>query len=139
MKRVAKCHCGHFSVTTTGNPEQVVMCHCEECQRRTGSSYSLGAIFERPNVDSCGEYKTYQRVGDLGFRFTFHFCPECGSNVYWIFSSPDRELYIVAVGCYADPSFPGPVVSLYGKRRHHWLPGLEDVPRFIGGRGSEPE
>ena len=40
MERVAKCQCGGFSVTVRGDPTIVNICHCTECQRRTGSPLS---------------------------------------------------------------------------------------------------
>lgn len=135
MKHTATCHCGQFSVTTTGEPLRIALCYCEECQRRTGSSYNLGAVFEEPNVELKGEFSTYRRSGDLGLDIEFHFCPVCGSNVHWIYDG----VHVVAGGCYADPAFPTPTVSLYGKRRHHWLPRIEGVPGFVGSRASERE
>ncbi|MBD3648187.1 MAG: GFA family protein [Pseudomonadales bacterium] len=135
MKRKAICQCGQLSVTTIGEPIRVAMCHCEECQRRTGSAFNLGAVFDESNVELRGEFSTYKRTGEQGNEVEFHFCPKCGSNVHWIFGG----VHVVAVGCYADPTFPQPTVSLYGKRRHHWMPRLDDVPGFVGNRESEQE
>lgn len=50
MKRKASCHCGQLQVVCEGDPTQVIMCHCELCQRRTGTSYNLGAWFNRSDV-----------------------------------------------------------------------------------------
>ena len=39
---------------------------------------------------------------------TYHFCPECGSTLYWdISDAPD--FVGVAVGNFTDPTFPPPV------------------------------
>lgn len=134
-RRVARCHCGQLTVTTIGEPIRVAMCHCEDCQRRTGSSYNLGAVFDEPNIALHGDFTTYVRQGEMGLEITFHFCPGCGSNVYWTFG----DAHVVAAGCYADPTFPGPDVSLYGKRRHRWLPRLNGIPSFVGNRNTEHE
>ena len=135
MERIATCQCGQFSAKTIGDPERVAMCHCEECQRRTGSSYNLGAVFVESNVELKGEYSTYTRTGDSGLEIEYHFCPTCGSNVHWIYGG----VHVVAVGCFADPDFPQPTVSLYGKRRHHWISTMKGIPNFVGGRDSELE
>jgi hypothetical protein len=135
MKRKASCQCGQLSATTAGEPERVAICHCAECQRRTGSAFNLGAVFDEPNVELEGEYNVYTRTGELGSEIEFHFCPKCGSTVHWLFGG----IHVVAVGCYADSEFPQPTVSLYGKRRHHWLPVLEGIPSFVGNRESEQE
>ena len=133
MQRKATCQCGQLSVTTMGDPVRVAMCHCEECQRRTGSVFNLGAVFDESNVELKGEFRTYTRIGDGGTAVEFHFCPVCGSNVHWFYGG----VSVVAAGCYADPAFPKPTVSLYGKRRHHWVQSLDGVPNFIGGRDSK--
>lgn len=33
------CHCKQLRVTAIDEPEHVYVCHCEECQRRTGSKH----------------------------------------------------------------------------------------------------
>lgn len=135
MSRVASCHCGQFTVETFGDPVRVAMCHCADCQRRTGSAFNLGAVYEESQLLLRGEFSEYHRTGDLGLNIEFHFCPKCGSNVHWIFDG----VHVVAVGCFADPGFPKPTVSLYGKRRHRWIQRLGDIPAFLGGRGTEQE
>jgi hypothetical protein len=63
-------------------------------------------------------------VGDSGGAATFHFCPTCGSTVYWqLASAPD--LVAVAVGNFADPCFPKPRHSVYEERKHSWA-NIED-------------
>jgi len=126
MERVASCHCGQFTAETLGDPIRITQCHCEDCQRRTGSAFNLGAVYEEAQVSLKGDYSTYHRTGDTGLDIEFHFCPQCGSNVHWIFG----DVHVVAVGCYADPQFPQPTVSIYGKRRHSWISRLEGVPGF---------
>ena len=41
----ARCQCGSLSATATGDPLMIGVCHCEECQRRTGSAFGLGAYY----------------------------------------------------------------------------------------------
>ena len=135
MHRKATCQCGQLSVTTTGEPLRIAICHCEKCQRRTGSAFNLGAVFDESNVDLKGQYSTYTRTGDTGMVVEFHFCPVCGSSVHWLYGG----VSVVAAGCYADPAFPKPTVSLYGQHRHHWIPQLDGIPSFTGGRESELE
>jgi len=47
------------------------------------------------------------RGGASGFEIRFHFCPNCGSNVYWE-SDRTPEYYGITVGSFADPGFPAP-------------------------------
>ena len=135
MQRTATCHCGQFTVVATGDPLRVTICHCEECQRRTGSAFNLGAVFESSNIRLEGEYATYHRQGELGLDVEFHFCPTCGSNVHWLYDGID----VVAVGCFADPDFPRPTVSLYGRSRHHWLSAPDVEVGYVSNRDGGVE
>ena len=96
------------------------MCHCLACQRRTGSAFGAQARFPRGQIRVEGRHTDYVRVSDEGEERTFHFCPECGSTVFYeLPSAPD--VYAVPLGAFADPTFPAPRVSVYESRRHPWV------------------
>src|SRR5262249_18549107 len=118
--RIATCACQQLRVTCAGDPVQVSLCHCLDCQRRTGSTYGVAAFFPRSNIEASGVFRTYTRKSDRGFAVNFHFCPGCGSTVFW---QPERkpDVLAVAVGSFADPSFPAPSRSFYEERRHLWV------------------
>ncbi|MFT4582089.1 MAG: hypothetical protein ACI915_003683 [Gammaproteobacteria bacterium] len=139
MKRIAKCHCGELSVETEGEPANVIMCHCEFCQRRTGTSYHLAAWFPSQDVTIRGELKTYVRTGDRGDKVEFSFCPNCGSNVFLELQESMPDKVGVAVGCFVEPEFPAPNLSVFGRTRHKWLPMPEGTRSLTGGIGSDPE
>jgi hypothetical protein len=103
-RRLATCVCGQLTMSCSGDPAQVSLCHCLACQRRTGRTYGVAAFFLRENVVVTGEAKAYTRSSDSGYPVSLYFCPHCGSTVYW---RPDRkpEVVAVAVGAFADPAF----------------------------------
>jgi len=120
--RRASCSCGQLAVTCEGEPVRISICHCLACQKRTGSVFGAQARFRRDQVGPIeGRAATYVRRGDSGKELRFHFCPGCGSTVYWELDNvPD--VIAVAVGGFADPGFPAPRVSVYESRRHPWAP-----------------
>jgi hypothetical protein len=129
MSREASCSCGQLRVTCEGEPVRLSMCHCLECQRRTGSPFGVQARFPRAQVAIEGSATEFTRVSDEGDRHTFRFCPKCGSTVYWT-PADQADLVAVAVGAFADRDFPAPRVSVYERRRHPWVvvpetPGME--------------
>ncbi len=127
--RQASCACGQLRVTCHGEPLRISICHCLACQKRTGAPFSMQARFAKEAVTHIeGESRSFTRQGDSGGAVTFRFCPHCGSTIYWELSGVPG-FYAVAVGAFADPQFPAPGVSVYGKRRHHWvdLDGLPDL------------
>lgn len=120
MERIATCHWGALRATASGDPEIVIACHCQACQRRTGTAMHVGAYYPRDRVRLDGPAKIYTRKGTSQFDMRFHFCPDCGTSVAWI---SDRNLARigVAVGCFADPNFPAPAASVWGESKHSWV------------------
>jgi hypothetical protein len=90
------------------------MCHCLECQKRTGSVFGTQARSSREFVTIEGRPTQWTRLGDSGQPATFNFCPVCGSTVCWELPG----FVAVAMGAFADPSFPPPRVSVYEERQH---------------------
>jgi hypothetical protein len=124
--RTASCNCGQLRVTCTGpDPDRVVMCNCYLCQKQTGSAFSIQARFPNEQVKIEGKstawrfpiqgskpttYRTCAGSDGIATNsaadlVTSHFCPECGSTVYY-FRKSDPARTGVRVGAFADPTFP---------------------------------
>ncbi|MBY8825055.1 GFA family protein [Sphingomonas colocasiae] len=126
-RRTATCGCGQLRLGCAGEPVRISICHCLECQKRTGSVFAVQARFATDTVTIAGRSSRWTRVGDSGAAATFHFCPDCGSTVYWE-PSAFPGFVSVAVGSFADPDFPPPRVSVYEERRHRWTLELAALP-----------
>ncbi len=120
MQRLARCSCGRLSATAGGAPLKISACHCRSCQRRTGSAFGVAVFYAASDVAVSGEASTYVRTGDSGKELTFHFCPSCGSTVYW---QPQFRpgLVAIALGCFEESSDLVPSQSVYGDNAHSWL------------------
>jgi hypothetical protein len=118
-ERAAACACGQLTIACTGEPVRVSMCHCLNCQRRSGSVFAVQARFASENVAVSGEASAFSLKGDSGGTATFRFCPNCGGTVYYELDS-QPGLIAVPVGAFADPAFPAPVYSVYEERAHPW-------------------
>ena len=136
--RKASCNCGQLSVTYGGpDPQRISVCQCYECQRRTGSVFSVQARLPVEHLTIEGESTTWTFPSESGepvaFRScdsggaTYHFCPECGSTVYWeIDVAPD--VFGVAVGAFTDPTFPPPMISGFEAYGAPWAMNVSDLP-----------
>lgn len=118
--RTASCSCGQLRIEVSGEPLGVGVCHCLACQQRTGSVFAALAAFAAPYAVT-GEAREYLRTGDQGARFIFRFCPVCGTNLFHTEEGVGDRSVAVAVGGFADPSFPAPRDSVYDCRRHSWV------------------
>jgi len=129
MTRTATCSCGQLRVTCEGEPVRVSMCHCLDCQKRSGSTFATQARWPQDKIRIEGLTTEYVRTADSGNRASFHFCPQCGSTVYYrLNQAPD--VVAVAVGAFADPNFPPPKFSVYESRMHAWTGVPEDAEHF---------
>jgi hypothetical protein len=129
MPRNAQCECGSFKIEVDGEPAFWGLCSCLSCQRRSGSIIGAAAVFQRDGVRVTGQHKTFVREGDTGGKLSQHFCPECGTTLFWD-ADYAPGFRIVAIGCFADPTFPPPQIAQYERSRHPWLTLPKDLPTF---------
>lgn len=118
--RTATCRCGQLSATVTGEPVRISVCHCLECQKRSGSAFAFQARWPDESVTHIGDFREWSVTGDSGGSGIFRFCPICGSTLSFVIDGLPG-LTAIAVGGFADPEFPPPEYSVYEGRKHHWL------------------
>ena len=119
MQRLATCNCGQLGAACRGEPVRISICHCLNCKRRTGSAIAWNASFPTHAVATVGEHHTYARPTESGRTNIYHFCPRCGSTVFYHVEMRPGTISIPA-GAFADAAFSGPVVELYEERRVAW-------------------
>ncbi|HTW36814.1 MAG TPA: GFA family protein [Rhizomicrobium sp.] len=118
--RTASCACGQLKAVCSGEPRSVSLCHCSQCQKRTGSAFGIAVFFARERVTMEGRFASHARKSDSGHGVTFHFCPHCGSSVFWE-PARKRDEIAVAYGGFADADFPPPSQEVYIELRHPWV------------------
>lgn len=129
MERTAHCTCGQLAITLEGEPILVVACNCTNCQRKSGSVFNVVSTFNNTQVLSTkGNFNTFELAAGSGRKGTINFCPNCGVSVYWKTEIYSDECTSVAVGCFADPAFPAPTVSLWNESKHNWVAFPEGMP-----------
>tara|TARA_B100000676_G_scaffold78300_1_gene78016 strand:+ start:1965 stop:2402 length:438 start_codon:yes stop_codon:yes gene_type:complete len=99
------CVCGEVRFRTTADPDHVVVCHCEWCQRRTGTGFAVIAKFRHEDYELLsGDLTTYREVNEVGRWLDLAFCPRCGTNIGF---TQERRLWAQAIdsGTFDDPSW----------------------------------
>lgn len=119
-ERHARCACGQLTATCVGEPSKVSVCHCLDCQRRTGTAFGVAVFFPRSQVTVSGQAKVFARESDSGFPVGHHFCPDCGSTVIW-YPTRKPEAVAVALGCFVERDLPWPHQQVYEHHRHAWV------------------
>jgi hypothetical protein len=119
--RRAACSCGQLHLTVEGEPSRIWICHCLECQRRTGAVISNLARFGREQITFInGSATAWKRKGESGNTLTCYFCPTCGSTIYFE-NEAFPGIVAVAIGNFTDPNFPAPTFSVWEETRHPWV------------------
>ena len=73
------CRCSALRYEISRAPGLVYTCHCTECQRQTGSAFSMGVVLETEEfILSGARPRPIQRTADSGRTVTRWVCPECG-------------------------------------------------------------
>ena len=133
MSRIATCQCRGFQAIVTGEPAYIGMCHCTECQRRSGVPLTCNAYFPSDQVRLEGDRKVYTRDGAEGRQLHNSFCPTCGATVCWTADLLPGHIGI-AVGCFNDPDFPAPHASTWEQSMAKWVTPPDGTARFTQGR-----
>jgi len=121
ISRTASCRCGQLRATASGDPVRVSVCHCLNCKKRSGSAFAVQARWPVEQVSIEGESKSWSLVADSGNRATFHFCPECGSDLFYDINGKFDGLLAIPLGAFDDPWFGRPAYSVWEERKHDWV------------------
>lgn len=121
MIRSATCSCGNLAVEVNGEPKFTAACSCTNCQKRTGSVLGVVAYFADKQLQTVtGERTEFAQLSEAGRKVTRQFCPECGTTVL-ITGEFMPGMTAIAVGCFADPSFPEPMAATWNATKHPWV------------------
>ena len=74
------CLCGKVRYDIAAPPLMTAVCHCTNCQKQSGSAYSVLIGVPGAAVSTTGTLKTYEDSGDSGGKVMRQFCPECGRS-----------------------------------------------------------
>jgi len=75
------CLCGAISYTVDGQLDDIVVCHCGQCQKTSGSRVAATRIDEsKVSISDPDSQLTWFRSSDIAQR---GFCGRCGSPMFW--------------------------------------------------------
>lgn len=120
VELTATCRCGQLAVRVSGEPLRVSVCHCHECQRRSGSAFAWQGRWNEDAVAIAGDVASWRNTGTSGGAATFNFCPHCGSTLFYTNDSLPGQI-AVAMGGFASQPQSAPHFSVYENRRQPWL------------------
>ena len=132
------CLCGKVTYSCDAEPVVTAVCHCRDCQRQTGTSFSVIVAVPKDALQLEGdELGSFTTVGtDTGKEVSRRFCRDCGSPVMSI-AEGLPELVLIKAGTLHDTSWLDPQMHVWCDSAQPWVP-LEShagtkVPRGVPG------
>ena len=129
--RTGSCICRGVTFRVTGDPLRVGICHCTDCRKASGSTFSAFAVWPREAFE--------QMTGFTGTYAGRSFCSTCGGRVA---SIRDDEVEVM-IGAFDEvPTDLTPEYELWTGRRESWLNPLPSATQFEKGAealGSQAE
>lgn len=126
MTRTGRCLCGEITYVIEGDPVATAVCHCDHCQRQSGSAFSVNLIVQPAQLEVSGELRTYEDTGEHGDAVYVRrrFCGSCGSSIVSELVGPGA--LAVKAGTLDDRSEVQPMLEVWCVDRQPWavLPGM---------------
>lgn len=111
--RTGGCLCGEVRYSVRGEPFHVGRCHCADCRKESGSTFTIYGHWPRDAFELRGELATHEGRS---------FCPRCGSRLVSI----EEDAVEVRLGSLDDAPFElRPEAEIWVKRREPWLHEVE--------------
>ena len=129
MRIRGSCLCGSVSYSCDAEPAFVGVCHCKNCQKQSGSAFSVVVAVPEAALSIEGPLKTYHDTGDSGHPVLRNFCPECGSAITTL-AAAMPGMAIIKAGTLDDTSWLDPQMHVYCASAQTWTPIPESSQRF---------
>ena len=120
-KLTGGCQCGTIRYEVVGMPKRLLVCHCSDCQRQSGSAFGMTMVVNEADFRLIkGNLKTYASKSTAGRAKLGAFCPECGTRIY---HKPEWRKGTVSVkpGALDDTSWLKPEMHLWTSRKQPWV------------------
>lgn len=118
------CTCGHVRYQVISPPLIVHCCHCRDCQKNSGSTFALNALFETDRVELLsGEIETVTVPTPSGTGQDISRCYKCKVAVWSNYNMGGlrERIRFIRVGTLDEPYRFSPDVHIYCRSKHPWV------------------
>ncbi|KAF2830852.1 hypothetical protein CC86DRAFT_343926 [Ophiobolus disseminans] len=129
------CMCGNVRYEVAGDSEASILCHCADCRKIGGSTYSSNSVYSADGFKvTKGTPKQHKKVADGGNEIISNFCGDCGSTM-WREGKTFEGKRIVKAGTLDDTSLLDNFkvdAELYSGTRPKWVGAQEGAAQKDG-------
>lgn len=124
------CSCGAVRYRLTCAPLFVHCCHCDNCQRHTGTAFVINLLIETERVELLrGELTQIEMPRNDGSPNAIFRCSQCLVAVWSQYCRP--QFRFVRAGTLDDPAAVWPDVHIYTAYKLPWVALPPSVPQFL--------
>ena len=127
MAIMGGCHCGAIRYAAEGEALTHALCHCTDCRRHAGAPMVGWTMYRLEAVKvTKGAAKIYASSAD-GRR---HFCPDCGTGLFYTNEKMLPGIIDVQSATYDDPDAVPPRAHIQVADRIGWMARVHELPSF---------
>jgi hypothetical protein len=129
MSKTGGCECGSTTYSLAADePVHMYICHCLNCQTRSGSAFAEHAMIQAANFTYEGATVSHHRTA-RGMEFAEVFCAACHTRLFNHNSAMPGIIFLRA-GTLSDSQALAPIAHIWTKRKQPWLALPADIPSF---------
>lgn len=117
-RATGRCLCGAVSYEVRGLLRDVVLCHCSECRRWSGTGAGAFAAAHDTDLVISGDALRWIDSPDSKRNARRGFCVDCGTSLFW--KSPELERIGIAAGTLDEPTGVRVAAHIYTHQTVDW-------------------
>jgi hypothetical protein len=129
LPATGSCQCGQVQLQLESAPLFSYACHCHDCQKRTGSAFSMGLVCLADGIKISGQLSDWTRTSEDSHTNTRYSCADCGNIIYGA-STASEGLWKLQTGLLEDTAELRPEVHIWICRKQQWISLPADVPVY---------
>ena len=124
-----QCLCGAVRFRVSAEPLTVYVCHCTDCQRRTGSAFALSMVVRRSSLEvTQGDPGAYSALLPDGRTKSGRMCSGCGTRLWG--EPANQAVVVVQPGTLEQPTRLKPIAHQWTRSAQPWIVFPADVVLF---------
>lgn len=127
MTMTGGCHCGAIRYEVKGEALTHALCHCTDCRRHAGAPMVGWTMYPESSVRLIKGAPRVYRSSEHGRR---HFCPDCGTGLFYTNGQNLPGIIDVQSATYDDPAAIPAQAHIQVADRISWMATAHTLPAF---------
>ena len=121
-----QCHCGAVKYAMSAETLHSALCHCSDCRRHSGAPVVGWGLVRNDQITIEGETRVYAS-SEHGRR---HFCPQCGTSLFYTNETIFPAMTDVQIATLDDPDAIAPQAQIQVADRIGWMATADQLKCF---------